>query len=135
MRGQLRMRGGNAGRIAGPFGVSFIVEQRVGLVALQYDIVRLQRADANLAPAGVDHNRHARVQRLGCMANAAQRGGVRIDIAVRHVQARHIHAGRNHLAQRVAGIAGRADGGDDLGLSEFLARCQRTGPGVNAARL
>lgn len=86
-------------------------------MTFQQHTIGFQPASADFPAPRVHHYRHRTIHFLRCLTHSLQGCGMRFDIAMRHIQARNIHACANHRLERINVITCRTDGGNDLRFS------------------
>ena len=77
----------------------------------------LELAGANLRPAEILENRHLAARALGRRPHPRERRAMRLVRAVREIQTEDVGAGGDERVEDGVGVARRADGRDDLGVS------------------
>ena len=124
-----RMAGFREGKAAGFVGSAF-VDDGHAVAHIELDGLG-HMPQPELVAAEVLQDGHGAVVLAGSGAHVGDDGGVFLQGAVRKVEARHIHAGGDQLAERFRGVGLGADGGDDFGFPHsscprvHCRRCRR----------
>jgi hypothetical protein len=119
--GELRIRRRDPGAVVAVGIASFGMEDEV-LAGLQIDQAVLDLSDADLDAPGIEHRGHHPTGARNGAGEPIEPRPMLLGRAVREVKPSHVHAGLDHGREDGRIVAGGAQGRDDLGLANALAR-------------